>query len=118
MVWLLIYEILVGLLLTIPASLARVAGPTMNQLFGIDSTCTGMDLDAILDDARTLLAAARTGIAALQEASNFPLASSTLHNYMRNAHNQFGTTYYTDWANTGLNSVDRAKLAQVDGRRE
>ena len=95
-------------------STARIPGPTMNQLFTIDETCTasGYDLEQYLDDLRTLLASGRAAIANLKGTTFF--RTTTTRNYMRNAHNTFGTEYYPGTTVTGLNSADTERLAQAD----
>ena len=55
----------------------------VGEMFTVDETCNGIDLDRYFDDLRTLLQSGLTAIRALYDADSFPL-DSEVHNYMRN----------------------------------
>ncbi len=78
-------------------------------LFFLDSN--GVDLDAYLDDVRTLLGIGMSAIATLRSTSTFT-TPETRH-YMRNAANIFGTSYYDQSTTYGMSSEDKDKLSKV-----
>lgn len=89
---------------------------SVNQLFTVDqTTCQGIDLDRYFDEAGTLYAAAQTAITNLQNTKSF-LPLSNIRNFMRDASNAFGTTYYSPTTLSGLNTKDAGTLASASGK--
>lgn len=102
---------------TLCLALAATAScQSISELFTVDASCNGITLDNYLNDARTLLTSAQTGISSLQSAKTFFGGSDNRH-YMRDATNAFGTTYYSAATLTGISSADSSRLSQASSRR-
>lgn len=95
--------------------LATASCQTISQLFTVDATtCNGINLDNYLNDVRTLLTSAQTGITTLQNARTFTGGSNNRH-YMRNAANAFGTSYYSTTTLTGISGQDSTTVGSASG---
>ena len=93
---------------------ATVSCQNVNQLFTVDASCNGYNLDNYFNDVRTLLTSAQTGISSLKSAKTFTGGSNNRH-YMRNAANAFGTSYYSATTLTGISSADSGTVSSASG---
>ncbi|KAK4896113.1 hypothetical protein LTR27_005970 [Elasticomyces elasticus] len=88
---------------------------TMSQLFNVDPSCTGRNVDAILKDTREMLSYARSATADLMKTTFF--TTSTTRHAMRNARNAWGTDYYGGDIrkfNKGMSKEDLEVISKVD----
>jgi hypothetical protein len=109
MIWQFIRNVLLALAIYPAAS--RCA---MSDLFTIDSSCNGIDIDTVFNDAITLLASAQAAVDTVKSARNFnKITNSKARQAMKNARHMFGIKDYSPLDTSGLNGNDRDSMDTV-----
>jgi hypothetical protein len=112
MIWHYIRNVLLALAIYPAASKCA-----MSDLFTIDSSCNGIDIDTVFDDAITLLASAQTAVNTVESARNFnKITNSKARQAMKNARHMFGIKDYSALDASGLNKNDRDSMGTVGSR--
>ena len=104
-----LFAVLLGIFLTTTQCL------DMSDLFTLDYSCDGYNLNQYLTDAISLVSTSQTATNTLIGVRDFSTASESVYHYMRNAANVFGTQYYAPDTTTGLSSADKARLSFAQG---
>jgi hypothetical protein len=113
MIWYFVRNALLALAIYPAAS--RCAA--MSDLFTIDKSCDGIDVETILSDTLTLLTGVQTAVNTVKSAKNFnKVTNSKARRAMRNARHMFGIDDYSPAGFSGLNSKDRGFMDTVESR--